>query len=118
MMSDFLHRAASWYLGLGPVKRGILAFALTVFALEVVLRTFARGSVVYKLWTRGFEALGHVWSVVILSFIYALSVGPVSLLLRLARKDLLDVRLDAAPSYWKKHQPNPLPAKQAARHQF
>lgn len=118
MVTEFFDRIAGWYLRLGPVKRGLLTFAVLVFTVEVLFRTFGRRTRAYKAWTRAFEAIGHVWSVVILAIIYFLSVGPTSLLMRLAGKDLLDARLDPEPSFWRKHEPNPLGAARAARHQF
>ena len=47
-----------------------------------------------------------------------LSVGPIGLVMRLAGKDPLDRGLAPEPSFWRKHEPNPLGVEAAARHQF
>lgn len=96
----------------------LLAFACLVVALELALRRYARGSELYRRWTRGFEAIGAVWTAVLLGIIYFISVALVSLGTRLLRKDLLDRSLAPEPSFWRAHEPNPLGPRAAARHQF
>jgi hypothetical protein len=109
---------STWYAGLGPVKRTLLALATIVFAVELVLRHGFPKTTVYRVWTRAFEAIGHVWSVVLLSIVYVVSLGPISLFMRLGRKDPLDRDLGPEPSSWRRHDKNPLPPLDAARHQF
>jgi hypothetical protein len=87
-------------------------------AIELLLRYAAPKSRVYALWTRGFTLLGEAWTAVLLSVIYLVAVGPMSLVMRLARRDLLDKRLASAASAWRSHDPNPLGPEAAARHQF
>ncbi|HUG54340.1 MAG TPA: hypothetical protein VMR21_12095 [Vicinamibacteria bacterium] len=107
-----------WFAGLSPVKQGLLGLATTVFVIEVVLRRVARGTRLYRRWTSAFEALGAVWSAVILSIVYFVSVAGVSVFMRLFAKDLLDRGLDPEPTFWRPHEPNPLGPTAAARHQF
>jgi F0F1-type ATP synthase membrane subunit a len=109
---------ARWYAGRPAHTRVLLALALTVLVVELLLRRFARGSAAYRRWTALFLAVGQVWTAVLLSIIYALSVGPVSLSMRLLGKDPLDRSLAAEPSFWRAHDPNPLGPLRAARHQF
>ncbi len=87
-------------------------------AIELLFRRLARHSRAYAAWTRGFEAIGAVWTGVILAIVYFVSVSLVSLGLRLFGKDPLDRTLRPEPSVWRPHEPNPLGAAAAARHQF
>ena len=49
---------------------------------------------------------------------YVLSVGPIGIFMRLFGKDPLDRKLDAEPTFWRTHEPNPLGPNAAFRHQF
>jgi len=106
-----------WFAGLG-LRFKLLAFATTVVLVELAFRRFAPRSLAYARWTRFFQGVGSVWTAVILSFVYLLSVGPVALGMRLFGKDPLDRALTAEPSFWRAHEPNPLGPERAARHQF
>jgi hypothetical protein len=109
-----LHRLAAL-----PLRtRVLLALATTVFVIELLLRRFAPDSVFYRRWKAAFEAVGRVWTAVILAIVYFLSVSVVSALLKILGKDPLDRSLRAEPSYWRAHEPNPLGPLGAARHQF
>ena len=72
----------------------------------------------YGGWTAVFEAIGAVWTAVLLAVVYVLSVGPIGLVMRLFGQDPLDRRLAPEPSFWRAHEPNPLGPERAARHQF
>jgi len=112
-----LQDALAW-LGDLPLRWKILAFATTVVMIEVAFRRLAPKSRAYARWTKFFQGIGVVWTAVLLAFIYIVSVGPVSLFMRLGRHDPLDRRLAPEPSFWRGHEPNPLGPAQAARHQF
>jgi hypothetical protein len=99
-------------------SRVLMTFALCVFIAELSMRRWARESRVYAAWTRGFKAVGHVWTMVLLSLIYVIAVGPIRLGMLLAGRDLLDRRLGCRASAWRDHAPNPLGPEAAARHQF
>ena len=114
LWSRFLLHLALW----SPLKKGVVAFACTVFLVELAFRRFGRGSKAYVAWTRFFEGIGKVWTAVILSVVYVLSVGPVGLVMRLLGRDLLDRKIEAEPTFWRAHEPNPLGPAAAARHQF
>ncbi len=86
--------------------------------IEIAFRRLAPKSRAYARWTRFFEGLGTVWTAVILSIVYLVSVGPIGLGMRLIGKDPLDRRLAPEPSFWRAHEPNPLGPERAARHQF
>jgi hypothetical protein len=109
--------ALTWLVDL-PLRWKILAFATTVVLIELGFRRLAPRSRAYARWTRFFQGLGTVWTAVILAIVYLFSVGPVGLVMRLARRDLLDRRLHSEPSFWRAHEPNPLGPERAARHQF
>ena len=96
----------------------LFGFACLVVAIELVLRRFARKTRLYAAWTHGFEAIGAVWTSVLLAIVYFLSVSLVGLGMKIFAKDPLDRGLGAEPSFWRAHEPNPLGAKAAVRHQF
>jgi len=108
------HKIAAW-----PTHRKVLfGAALAVFLIELAFRRFAPRSRAYARWKRGFEAVGRVWTGVILSIIYFVSVAGVSAFMRLFGRDLLDRTLVREPTWWRRHDPNPLGPQAAARHQF
>ena len=98
--------------------RKLLMAASVILLVELFLRYVLPRSRAYSLWTRAFQAVGKVWTVVLLSIIYLLSVGPIAVVMRLLGKDMLDKRIETAPSFWRHHEPGPLPPAAAARHQF
>ena len=99
-------------------RHKVLAFACFILLMELAFRGLAPKSAAYGKWTAFFKAVGAVWTAVILSVVYLLSVGPISLGMRLLGKDPLDRSLDRAPTFWRPHEPNPLGPEAAARHQF
>jgi hypothetical protein len=111
-------RVSLWFAGLPTHNKVLLTLATTVFLVELALRRFARGSVVYARWTGAFQAVGAIWTAVILSVVYFVSVAAVSLGMKLAGKDPLDRQLAGEPSFWRTHVPNPLGVRAASRHQF
>jgi len=96
----------------------ILSLVVVVLSMELGLGRLAPRSRAYALWKAGVERLGEFWTAIILSIVYFLSVGPVSLGMRILGKNPLDRKLTEEPSYWRAHEPNPLGAEAAARHQF
>jgi hypothetical protein len=115
---DFVSRFLLHLAQMSTLKKSVLAFAGTVFLVELAFRRFGRGSKAYVVWTRLFEGIGKVWTAVILSVVYVLSVGPVGLVMRLLGRDLLDRTMAAEPSFWRTHEPNPMGPAAAVRHQF
>lgn len=101
-----------------PVRGKVLALAVLVVLIELGFRRFAPRARAYRLWTRVFEAMGRVWTAVLLGIIYVLSVGPISIVMRLLARDPLDRSLEREASFWRSHEPNPLGPLAAARHQF
>jgi len=101
-----------------PVRWKVLAFASLVVAIELAFRRIAPDSRAYELWTGFFQGIGKVWTAVILSVVYFVSVSLVGFGLRLFRRDPLDRSLTPEPSFWRSHDKNPLGAAAAARHQF
>jgi hypothetical protein len=113
-LSTFVSHLAAMSL----LKKAVLGFAGSVVLIELGFRRFAPRSHAYSRWTRFFEGIGKVWTAVILSLVYVFSVGPVGLVMRLLGKDPLDRKLNEEPSFWRTHEPNPLGAAAAIRHQF
>jgi hypothetical protein len=101
-----------------PLRGKLMVLATLVFLVELALRRFARKSRAYARWTALFEAIGSVWTGVLLALVYALSVGPTGLAMRLFGRDPLDRRLTPEPTFWRLQEANPLGARAAARHQF
>jgi hypothetical protein len=115
-----------WLVAL-PLKRKILLFIVSIIVFEVILRVFAPESKLTRAWTgfftrvaqsRVIQFLAKFWTAIILSIIYFVSILPVSVFHKLFGKDPLDRGLDPEPSFWRKHEPNPLGPRAAARHQF
>ena len=99
-------------------RHRVLSVACFILLTELAFRGLAPKSVAYTRWTAFFKAVGAVWTAVILSVVYLLSVGPVSLGMRLLGKDPLDRSLEHEPTFWRPHEANPLGPEAAARHQF
>jgi len=104
------------YLALPLRWRVALPAALAVLLVEQVFRRAAPRSHAYARWTAAFEAVGAVWATVILAALYVVVVGPVSLVLRLRRRDLLGD--PAEPGAWRAPEPAAMPPREAARHLF
>lgn len=117
-MPDFVAPVVSWFAGLSVFKKSLLGFATSVMLIELAFRRFAPASRAYAGWTKLFQAIGKVWTAVILSIVYVFSVGPIGIFMRLFGKDPLDRKLDAEPTFWRTHEPNPLGPEAAIRHQF
>lgn len=96
----------------------LVSFACAILLTEIALRRLAPRSAAYAKWTALFVAVGSVWTAVILSLVYLLSVGPIGLGMRLLGKDPLDRSLRPEPTFWRRHEPNPLGPEAAVRHQF
>ena len=107
----------TWLVEL-PLRGKLLALATVVVLVELAFRRFAPRSPAYRRWTAFFQGLGVFWTAIILSLVYVISVGPVSLFMRLFGKDPLDRSMRPEPSFWRRHEPNPLGAAAAVRHQF
>lgn len=112
-----LATAIDWLAGLS-LRGKIFVFACTVLVIELGFRYGAPKSAAYAAWTKAFQTVGKFWTAIILSFIYFLSVAGVSVFMKLFGKDPLDRSLEPEPSFWRKHEPNPLEPHAAARHQF
>jgi hypothetical protein len=117
-VSDFLSRFLLRLAQMSTLKKSVLAFAFTVFVVELAFRRFGRGTRAYVVWTRFFEGIGKIWTGVILSVVYLLSVGPIGLVMRLLGRDLLDRKMTIEPSLWRAHEPNPMGPAASVRHQF
>ena len=113
-----LTRFAAKIAGLPMHTQALLALATTVFVLELLLRRFAPGSLFYKRWKAVFETIGSFWTAILLGIVYFLSVSVIAAFMRALGKDPLDRVLRAEPTFWRPHEPNPLGAVAAARHQF
>jgi hypothetical protein len=115
---DRLARVPAWLMGLPVHTKVLLGLATSMFLTELAFRRFAPRSSAYKKWTAGIEALGAFWTAIILGIVYFVSVALISLGMRLTGHDPLDRRLAKEPSFWRRHEPNPLGPDAAARHQF
>ena len=117
-MPDFAARVYEHILAWSAFKKALVAFACSVFLIEVAFRRLAPKSGAYAAWTRFFQGIGKVWTAVILSVVYVLSVGLIGVFMRLFGRDPLDRSLKSEPTFWRAHEPNPLGPAAAVRHQF
>jgi hypothetical protein len=117
-IASVVGKLAARLAALPPHTKVLLAFATTVFVIELALRRFAPKSVFYRRWTGVFMAIGHFWTAILLGIIYFLTVSVVSFFMKLFAPDPLDRGLAAEPTFWRAHEPNPLGPEAAARHQF
>lgn len=101
-----------------PWQLKLLALFVLVVGTEMLLKRFAPDSAFYRSWQRAFERIGVVWTAVILSIIYFISVAGVALFMKLLGRDLLNTGLAAQPSFWQDRETTPLSPRAAARHQF
>jgi hypothetical protein len=102
----------------GTVRGRVFLFACTVMLVDLAFRYVAPKSEAYKKWTSGIQAVGKFWTGIILSIVYFATVSVISLFMKLFGSDPLDRSLGAEPSFWRAHEPSPLGAHAAARHQF
>lgn len=117
-LSDISARLVAWAQGLPTHTQVLLTLATTVFLVELAFRRFAPLSAAYAKWTKAFVFIGSVWTAVILSVVYFVSVSVVGIAMRLLGKDPLDRTLRPEPTFWRNHEPNPLGPRAASRHQF
>lgn len=109
-------------VGLAPMLRGDSprgwAILMTVGLLTVAL-VFPRAlGPLARAWLALGLALHAVVGPLVMALVYYTTVTPLGLLLRLAGKDVLRLRLDrAAPTYWIERAP-PGPAADTMRRQF
>jgi hypothetical protein len=107
----------SWLAAL-PLRGKVLAFATVVVVVELAFRRFGPKSKAYARWTAFFQGIGKVWTAVLLGVVYLVSVGAVGLVMRLIGRDPLDRTLKPEPTFWRRHEPNPLGPEAGVRHQF
>lgn len=62
------------------------------------------GSRLYRFWMKFASGLAFVNTVILLSLVYFLLIGPISLILRVLGKDLLERRLGSGESFWKEKE--------------
>ena len=117
-VTELMGRVGARIAHLPTHTKVLLTFATCVLLVELAFRWFGPRSPAYARWTKGVEAVGAVWTAVLLSVVYLVSVGPISLFMKLTRRDLLDRSKGSEPTFWKSHEANPLGAVAAARHQF
>jgi hypothetical protein len=116
--ADISARLLAWAHGLPTHTRILLTLATTVLVVELLFRRFAPRSAAYRKWTAAFVVIGSVWTAVILSIVYFVSVSVVGIAMKLLGKDPLDRSLQPEPTFWRTHEPNPLGPRAASRHQF
>jgi hypothetical protein len=117
-IASVVGKLAARLAALPPHTKVLLAFATTVFVIELALRRFAPKSAFYRGWTEVFLTIGHFWTAILLGIIYFLTVSVISFFMKLFAPDPLDRGLASEPTFWRSHEPNPLGPEAAARHQF
>jgi MFS superfamily sulfate permease-like transporter len=117
-LSAFWTKLAAKLAAMPLHNKVLFALACTVLVIELLFRRFAPRSRAYARWTAVFQAIGKVWTAVLLAVVYFVSVALVSAVMKALGKDPLDRKLDPEPSFWRPHEANPLGPEAAARHQF
>lgn len=75
------------------------------------------GHTLYKWWMAFARILGNVNAAILLTVFYILIIGPMSLVVRLLRKDLMTHRRNPSGSFWREKE-EILHTVEQARHQF
>lgn len=100
----------------GPVRLSALGLALAFLAASLAAPTLL--GPLNRLWLKFGALLHSITSPVILGVMFYLVITPFGVVMRLAGKDLLRLKLDPdCPSYWIKRDP-PGPAKNSLNRQF
>jgi Saxitoxin biosynthesis operon protein SxtJ len=63
------------------------------------------GAVLYKWWMAFARLLALVNTSILLTLVYGLLIGPLWVVMKLRREDMLDRGLSEQPSYWKEKAP-------------
>jgi Saxitoxin biosynthesis operon protein SxtJ len=116
--ASVVDKLGHWYATRPTHTKILLGIATTMLVVELLLRNLAPKSELYASWTRFFLGLGKVWTVVLLSLLYLVAIGPMALVMRLMRNDPLDRTLAPTPTFWHGHEPNPMGPRASARYQF
>jgi hypothetical protein len=118
VIADVVSRLAAAWAGAPLLFKFLFPVAVTVTVVDQVLKRVAPESRAYARFKHGLEAVGAFWTAIILSVVYFASVSLVNVFLRLRGADPLDRTMSPEPSFWRRHEPNPLGPLPAARHQF
>lgn len=62
------------------------------------------GRALYRWWMAFARFLGNVNAIILLTIVYIIIIGPMSLAMRLLRKDLMNHRPDTSGSFWKEKE--------------
>ena len=96
----------------------VLSLACVILLTELAFRRFAPRSAALRALDGLLPGPGVVLDGGDPALVYLFSVGPVGLGMRLLGKDPLDRTLEPEPTFWRRHEPNPLGPEAAVRHQF
>jgi len=92
------------------LKRGYLNYSILCISCFFILAGFLAPAIlkpIYIFWMKLAYVLSWFNTRLLLLVIYILLFTPVSLILKLFRRDLIDIRIDrTAGSYWKKKEKN------------
>ncbi len=92
------------------LKRGYLNYSILYISCFFILAGFLAPAIlkpIYIFWMKLAHLLSWFNTRLLLSVIYILLFTPIAFILKLLRKDLIDIRIDSsASSYWKKKEEN------------
>ena len=90
--------ARHWHQhGLDAIVGVFLVLAVIVLGITLFNRPWLK--IIFRYWMKAAQAIGGAVTMIILTVLFYLVFGTVGIILRLLRKDLLGMNLEA-PSYW------------------
>ena len=97
-------------IGLWPLKNGLelnyIFIGISIIFLILGLMNSKILTPLNKIWVKFGEFLGRIIAPIVMAIIYFFILTPISLILRIFGKDLLNLKFSKEKSYWTKREKN------------
>ena len=97
-------------IGLWPLKNGLelnyIFIGISIIFLILGLMNSKILTPLNKIWVKFGEFLGRIIAPIVMAIIYFFILTPISLILRISGKDLLNLKFSKEKSYWTKREKN------------
>ena len=97
-------------IGLWPLKNGLelnyIFIGISIIFLILGLMNSKILTPFNKIWVKFGELLGRIIAPIVMAIIYFFILTPISLILRIFGKDLLNLKFSKEKSYWTKREKN------------
>ncbi len=97
-------------IGLWPLKNGLelnyIFIGISIIFLILGLMNSKILTPLNKIWVKFGEFLGRIIAPIVMAIIYFFILTPISLILRIFGKDLLNLKFSKEKSYWAKREKN------------